>query len=116
MPNPKTGTVTMDIAKDEGGPDAAAVAQLSLDHLLFALSIDGLPITEGHGDRVRVPVAVLASAPRRRPLAEVPGGRRPVVAVADTRIGAPPWLDPAGDPQDHFWADAESMDWHPQWE
>jgi len=99
-----------------GGADAAAVAQISLDHLLFAIStIGGLPITEGHGDGARVPVAVLASPPRRRPLAEVPGGRRPVVVVLDTGIGTHPWLNPTGDPQDHFWVDA-TPSWHPHWE
>lgn len=102
-----------------GGPDAAAVAQISLDHLLFAIStIDGLPITEGHGNPARLPVAVLTSPPRRRPLAEVPGGRRPVVAVLDTGIGAHSWLDPAGDPQDRFWVDAAAapISWQPPWE
>ena len=36
-------------------------------------------------------------APTRRPAADLPGGRRPVVAVLDTGIGEHPWL-PIGDP------------------
>src|SRR5262245_37905895 len=77
-----------------GGEDAEAVAQISLEHLFFAISsIGGMPITEGHGDHTRTPVAVLAPAPPRRLLADLRGGRRPVVAVLDTGVGAHTWFD-----------------------
>jgi len=100
-----------------GGSHEAVAAHLSLDHLFFAISaIDGMPITEGHGDRSRVPVAVLASPPRRRPTADVPGGRRPVVAVLDTGIGEHTWLGTSDPANPDFWVDAKELGWTPQWD
>jgi hypothetical protein len=45
----------------------------------------------------RNPVQVLMDPPHRRALGELPGGRRPVIAVVDTGIGRHPWLPTTGD-------------------
>ena len=67
------------------------------------------------GDFGRVPVKMLAqSPPRRRPLADVPGGRRPVVALLDTAVEQHPWLEPDPErPDDDFWIDARHKGWLP---
>jgi subtilisin family serine protease len=90
--------------------------QIGLDHLLMAAAdTQGAPYTGGGsvpseqsqsngialhtGDRN--PVQVLMPAPHRRPVSELPLGRRPVIAVLDTGIGKHHWLpvgDPASDP------------------
>jgi subtilase family protein len=90
--------------------------QIGLDHLLTAAAdTQGAPYTGGGsvpsqqsrsngialhtGDRN--PVQVLLPAPVRRAVADLPLGRRPVIAVLDTGIGEHPWLpvgDPASDP------------------
>jgi hypothetical protein len=86
--------------------------QIGLDHLLMAAAeTQGAPYTGGGsvpsqqsqsngialhtGDRN--PVQMLMPAPLRRPVSELPLGRRPVIAVIDTGIGEHPWL-PVGDP------------------
>lgn len=66
---------------------------------------------QGHGDFGRMPVAVLAPAPPRRPL---PGGnsaRRPVIALPDTGVEHHPWLD--GPPDDPVVLHAEDRGWQP---
>jgi hypothetical protein len=80
---------------------------LQLDGLL----IDGLPAHKGgaltRGDFNRVPVAVLTPAPpQRRERDELPGERRPVIALFDTAISRHPWLDTT-DSTDPIWIDAE---------
>jgi hypothetical protein len=80
---------------------------LQLDRLL----IDGMPAHKPgaltRGDFNRVPVAVLTpSPPRRRRSEELPGERRPVIALFDTAISRHPWLD-ATDSADPIWIDAE---------
>jgi hypothetical protein len=67
------------------------------------------------GDFGRVPVTMLAQGPpRRRPLADVPGGRRPVVALLDTAVEQHPWLEPDPErPDDDFWIDARHKGWLP---
>jgi hypothetical protein len=57
--------------------------------------ITGLPVGKGHG-LGRVPVVVLTGPPARRRKKNLPGQRRPVVAVLDTFVdpeeGVHPWL------------------------
>jgi len=91
----------------------AEAPRLGLDHLLMAAAdTQGTPYTGGGsvsgtgeialhtGDRN--PVQVLMELPARvASAADLPIGRRPVVAVVDTGIGEHPWLPvdfPAGDP------------------
>jgi hypothetical protein len=84
---------------------------MGLDHLVMASSdTQGTPYSGGGsvpgggggstalhtGDRN--PVQVLMDAPPRRALADLPAGRRPVIAVVDTGIGRHSWLPVTGDP------------------
>lgn len=87
--------------------------RLGLDHLLMAAAeTQGTPYTGGGsvsgsggialhtGDRNPVQV-LMAAPPRATSGADLPGGRRPVIAIVDTGIGEHPWLPvgtPAGDP------------------
>lgn len=98
-------------------------SRVGLDHLAVAAAVTfegspvnqggtvgGVPVNQGGSlgeGRValhtggRNPVAFLGRAPVRRPVAELPGRRRPVVAVLDTGMGPHPWLTgnpPPGDP------------------
>jgi hypothetical protein len=87
--------------------DAGAIVRLPPEQLLFAAGRK-----QGHGDTGRAPVAVLAAAPSRRRLTELPGCRRPVVALLDTGVGGHPWLP--GEPDDDpFWVDAATRGWTP---
>ncbi|HEX2132369.1 MAG TPA: S8/S53 family peptidase [Actinophytocola sp.] len=97
--------------------------RVGLDHLTVAASVgfEGAPVNQGgavggvpvnQGGSMgngrlalhtgsRNPVAVLGPAPVRRRPADLPHGRRPVVAVLDTGMGPHPWLTgnpPATDP------------------
>lgn len=87
------------------------VKNYGLDHLLMSASLtfEGTPVSNGpsvgtpvsNGPSVggglalytgnRDPVAVLMPQPVRPPASSLPGGRRPVVAVLDSGIGAHPW-------------------------
>jgi hypothetical protein len=91
---------------------AAGVAgSLSLARVSFI----GMPAKEGHAGAAREAVEVLAPAPPWRPLAQVPGRRRPVVALLDTGVDAHGWLC-AGDPAtdgDRFSADASDLGFVP---
>ena len=88
---------------DDGLRDA--VNRIELEHLLFGATLPPIPpdpATEGHpatvsfpwpGSGGHSPVTLLdRTAPARRPLGDVPGGRRPLIAVLDTGIGDHPWL------------------------
>lgn len=79
------------------------VEQIELEHLLIGHALSGYTSTEGHPDTVmsyvqprsggRAPVDLIGGyAPARRSLGDF-GGRRPVIAVLDTGVGANPWLD-----------------------
>jgi hypothetical protein len=85
------------------------VPRIGLDHLLVAAAdTQGTPYTGGGsvagsggitlhtGDRN--PVRLLVDRPARRAPEDLPGGRRPVVAVVDTGVGTHPWLPTTGDP------------------
>ncbi|HKA69400.1 MAG TPA: S8/S53 family peptidase [Actinomycetes bacterium] len=60
--------------------------------------IMAFPVGKGHAGFGRVPVVVRTCPPARRPERDLPGGRRPVVAVLDTVadpvLGVHPWLAP----------------------
>jgi hypothetical protein len=80
----------------EHGELAAAAARTALENVAFPhVPVFGDPGSKGHGYPGRTPVAVLPPPPRRRTLAELRGGRRPVVAVLDTGVVLPhPWFPP----------------------
>ena len=68
----------------------------------MGVGIEGLPVGKGHAGLGRVPVVVLMrDPPPRRRRQDLPGGRRPVVAVLDTFVdpeqGLHRWLDPSPD-------------------
>lgn len=89
-------------------------SEIGLNHLVLSASVtvegapinhggnvDGAPINHGGGmgdGRItlytgsRNPVAMLGKQPARRRPADLPGKRRPVVAVLDTGIGRHDWL------------------------
>lgn len=88
---------------DDGLRDA--VTRIELEHLLFGAGVNPAPpgpSTEGHpatvsfpwpGSGGHTPVTLVdRTAPTRRPVGEIPGGRRPLIAVLDTGIGDHPWL------------------------
>src|SRR6185436_14593612 len=52
------------------------------------------------------PLLLWLPEPRRRALAELPGGRRPVVAILDLAVSAHPWFDTRGDADDPILLDA----------
>jgi Subtilase family len=102
------------LGQGAGGPDdrAALVAELSLDPVAFpSIPLFGDPASKGHGYPGRTPVAVLASPPARRPVAELGCGRRPVVAVLDTGVLAHPWFGPIGSTADADAFVVEPEDW-----
>jgi hypothetical protein len=69
----------------------------------------GDPAKEGHAGVGRAAISMASYPPPRLPDTAVPGGRRPVVAILDTRIGSHDWLDGSGD--DRCWVDARALDW-----
>lgn len=86
---------------DEGLCDV--VRRIELEHLLFGATV--VPpdtSTEGHpatvsfpwpGSGGHSPVTLDGMTPSARsPLSEIPGGRRPLIAVLDTGVGRHPWL------------------------
>jgi hypothetical protein len=106
--------------EDDGNElDRAAVAEISLEHLLIGSAIFGSPVTGGPGGMpanpygagltgpgstdsytysggdTRTPVMMLAKAPTRTPASECQTkyGRRGVVAVLDTGLRVHPWLN-----------------------
>jgi subtilisin family serine protease len=94
---------------DDGLRDA--VNRIELEHLLFGAGVNPAPpgpSTEGHpatvsfpwpGSGGHTPVTLVdRAAPMRRPIGDIPGGRRPLIAVLDTGIGGHPWLREAGGP------------------
>ena len=72
----------------------------------------GKPSAITLGEFGRVPAAVIsAGRPPARPVEELPGGRRPVVAILDTAVAEHPYLGPSG--TDGFWLDATDRGWRP---
>ena len=63
----------------------------------------------------RAPVAVVADPPPRRPRDTLPGGRRPVVALLDTKVERHDWLGEPGRALggDAFWVNATATE--PRW-
>ncbi|HWM01980.1 MAG TPA: S8 family serine peptidase [Actinophytocola sp.] len=115
-PDPWAALVTL---RERLGVDR--VAGFGLEHLVMAasLTVEGAPVSNGgmvggmpvsNGGNVgggvalytgnRNPVAMLMRPPVRRPVGELAGHRRPVVAVLDTGIGTHPWWTPEPDPAD----------------
>jgi hypothetical protein len=83
----------------EQGDLAAAVARISLEHVALPhIPVFGEPGSKGHGYPGRTPVAVLPPPRRRRTLAELRCGRRPVVALLDTGVVLPHGWFPPIDP------------------
>lgn len=116
------------VSYQRDGADQRASGAASLVNLLTrsGLNASGDPVLVGspaykphalsRDDFGRVPVTVLAAgAAARRPLAELPGGRRPVVALLDTAVRPHEWLGrPCADPaEDAFWTDARDLGWDP---
>lgn len=68
----------------------------------------------GHGVATWTPVKQGPPPVGWRPVAEVPGGRRPVVALLDTGVEDHPWLSmPPVDRDDPFCIDAACRGWRP---
>jgi hypothetical protein len=94
-----------DAVRDAGRAAGAAVPELIVDVQQSSGTEPGLVLYGsakkwGHGMTwVAKEPEVTPTPPRWRPLAEVPGGRRPVVALLDTLVYDHPWLKGAdGDP------------------
>lgn len=77
----------------------------------------GKPSAITRGEFGRIPTAMVqAGPPPRRPLLAIPHGRRPVVAILDTRVDPNhPWLGPADAVLggEGFWVSARHLGWRP---
>lgn len=101
-----------------------AVNRIELEHLLFGAGLippPPDPSTEGHpatvsfpwpGSGDHTPVMLVGLKPvERMPLASIPGGRRPLIAVLDTGIGPHPWLRAESGTDSFVVDDAELQAW-----
>jgi hypothetical protein len=103
-PRPDAAAALADLRASAAGASpeaAAAIAVFALRRQYFVGTPKGMPAKDGHAGAEREARVVLAEPRYRHPAA--PGGRRPVVAIVDTGIGAHPWLA-------DFWVDARP-DW-----
>jgi subtilisin family serine protease len=108
--NPPDAWVVLQALQSAGGLSDAAKelkSRLSLHRLAFI----GMPAKEGHAGAQREAVGVPLIALTRRPVDQLPGGRRPVVAVLDSGIGQHEWM--LADATDPVWVDAADLGWRP---
>jgi hypothetical protein len=104
QPEPDDGSTTDERVDSEGGalvlrPGTVVDDKMGLrSYNTSPDEIVGLPVGKGHAGLGRAPVVVLGDPPARRKEEDLPGGRRPVVAVLDTFVDPQqslhPWLAP----------------------